>query len=109
MICPVCSKRAVSFSRFLWKIYPEFLVCRHCGNELIWTEKWKRVFHWNIVLCIISALILATIFKIAGISFYIYIAIGIVSGVIFSGFFWNRSEYRKTQRPPAPEQPQAID
>ena len=96
MICPVCSHKAISFPRFLFMFYPQYLTCRHCGAKLTWSAKWKQVFHWSIVICGVSAVVLSVFRHDAAISLSIYIAAVLVVVLIFDGLFWRISIYEKT-------------
>ena len=68
MICPVCSHTAKSLTRFLLVIYPRHLSCRNCGAELVWSAKWRQVFHASLVVCFISAVILGILWSVEGFS-----------------------------------------
>ncbi len=95
MICPVCSHEAVSFSRFLLVLNPRHLRCRHCGAELAWSAKWKRVFLWSLVVCLACAVVLSIVHQVTGLSLIIIFAAVIVAAVIFARMYWRSATYEK--------------
>jgi hypothetical protein len=93
MICPKCSHTVLSFGRSLLLFYPQHLTCRHCGTELTWSAKWRRVFHWSLAVTAVSAVVFGILTVYTSLTAAIYLACVIVAALIFGWVFWRNSVY----------------
>ena len=96
MICPKCSHEAISFSRFLFVVYPRHVTCKHCGAELTWSDKWRIVFHRSIIVTAICAVVLSVLRHATGVGVGVYIGVILVAVLIFDRVFWRSSTYVET-------------
>lgn len=93
MICPACSRKAMSFGHSLLTLYPQHVTCQHCGVKLTWSTKWRSVFRWSLLVTALTAALFGTLSAVAGITPLIYLGCILIAAIIFGWVFWRKSVY----------------
>ncbi len=95
MICPECSRTAMTFAHFLLRIYPSQIRCEQCGANLTWTPKWKQVYNSSFLAALIAAFALSGLRRLLGIGQLAYIVVFVVAALIFAWVYFRSAKYAK--------------
>ncbi len=93
MLCPSCSRTAVSFPRFLRSFYPRRFRCQNCGAHLEWTPYWKHIYNWSFVGAFVVAVLLGMLRRLLGIGRLEFVIAFLILAVLFAIIFWKKSAY----------------
>ncbi len=85
----------MSFAHFLLRIYPSQIRCEQCGATLMWSTKWKQVFHSSLLAALIAAFALSVLRRLLGIGQLAYILVFVVAALTFAWVYFRSAEYVK--------------
>jgi hypothetical protein len=95
MICPECTRTAMTFAHFLLVINPRQIRCQHCGATLVWTPKWKNIFSYSIILTFFAGYLLFRLRHVLGVGIVGFCALFVLILLLYASIFWQNADYAK--------------